>query len=194
MLASTILLDTSKLNPRKGRCSSLDEETVDLLLSVSPRSLKIDKIYSEVHEAKKALGSLTCEELLRKDYKQYEARQVPYGISSVGIPLNDLVARAGSVPELQTKLCQFRTQRRLEVYIVMFAFRGDVHFERQLLVLGEDSAVYGPLARYLQSETELALEGFSLFPGVFTAQVGNISASRKVVQPLVQRFLDKVTG
>lgn len=166
----------------------MDGHVVEQLLGLAKIETSISELYSGVHTAKGNIGQLSTSDLLRKDFKDYQMGSTKIGISSVGVDLNELLRRSDTTENLVGILRDFRDTRCLDLAIVTTASHGEDGFHRQMLVFGSDFPRFHNFLRYLHSDTDLNLQPFSSIEGVYTAEIRNLAASRKVVQPLISHF------
>ncbi|OJD32954.1 dhh phosphoesterase [Diplodia corticola] len=159
-----------------------------------------DKFYDEINRAKQDIGRLALNDILRKDYKQWNEGGVKLGISSVVKPLDFLQDKAKQEKHGSLSFCdaigEFAKQRELEMYAIMTAYPNDNgEFCRQLLLWGLSDRAAAQARSFAESaakELELQeLEGDFHVSGhdpgwkkVWRQQ--NIAASRKQVAPLLR--------
>lgn len=184
LLLGTILLDTVNLDPKAGRVTPKDTEVADKLkplIELDPNAL-----FETLQQEKFNVDALQTADLLRKDYKEYTAGKVRYGMSTVLLSLESWKKKD---PHLQQELEKYRKGRNLNLLVVMIAYT-EPKFQRELVLAAESESLSASLAEYLNSKgAQLAGIGF---PGGYTQ--GNAEYSRKKMQPLVQEFLAAGVG
>jgi len=184
LLLGTILLDTVNLDPKAGRVTPKDTEIAEKLKSKVP--LDSNTLFETLQREKFNVADLSTADLLRKDYKEYTAGKIRYGMSTVLLSLD---AWKKKDPRLQQELEEYRKVRKLDLLVVMIAYT-EPKFQRELVLVAESEKLASSLANYLNSkEAQLVSIGF---PGGYTQ--GNAEYSRKKLQPLVQEFLTTNVG
>jgi len=184
LLLGTILLDTVNLDPKAGRVTPKDAEIAEKLKSKVP--LDSNTLFETLQREKFNVSDLSTADLLRKDYKEYAAGKIRYGMSTVLISLD---AWKKKDPRLQQELERYRKTRKLDLLVVMIAYT-EPKFQRELVLVAESEKLASSLVNYLNSKgTQLVSIGF---PGGYTQ--GNAEYSRKKLQPLVQEFLTSNVG
>lgn len=143
MAVASILVDTANLTA-PGKIEKVDIEAVDYLEAKIKMSSKYakswsrDGYYQEMSEAKKNIGDLTLNEILKKDYKQWAEGGIELGISSVVKCLEFLANKAdegqgGS--NIEGELERFMSERKLELFAIMTTSSSeDGQFRRELLL------------------------------------------------------------
>ncbi|GAB4375869.1 MAG: DHH family phosphoesterase [Spirochaetales bacterium] len=179
LLLGTILLDTVNLDPKAGRVTPKDTEIAEKIkhkVNLDPATL-----FETLQKEKFNVDALSTADLLRKDYKEYAAGNVRYGMSTVLISLEAWMRKD---PNLQQELEAYRKARKLDLLVVMIAYT-EPKFQRELVLVTESGPLASSLVEYLNTKgAQLVSIGF---PGAYTQ--GNAEYSRKKLQPLVQEFL-----
>eukprot|EP00050_Salpingoeca_kvevrii_P008798 m.305178 g.305178 ORF g.305178 m.305178 type:complete len:367 (-) comp17592_c0_seq1:130-1230(-) len=181
LLLTTILIDTVNLDASKGRTTDLDKGTCAELAAALP-AIDPEVLFQNAIKAKFDLHSLSCAQLLRKDYKERTFGQIKCGVASVGISLEDFVAKAGKT--LRQELDRFKAEHGLHFLAIMTTFQ-EPNFGRELALDAPDhivQAIMPQLDRSL-SLTPLVVDGLCAF------KQGAVNKSRKVVLPLLQELL-----
>ena len=139
-------------------------------------------------------SSLSTGELLRRDYKALPkgSNEAPsVGISSVsGLSLSEFFSRT----QVQHHISEYCQTVSLDVLVIMFVYFVDGFDEpprRQLAVCGPHDDARRNIAENLSASGELKLKKFSDYQNCVLYDQGNITATRKVVFPLVNDFLQK---
>lgn len=192
LLLGTILLDTINLDPRAGRSTHKDIEIVKQLQDKYP--VDLDELYTALSQAKFDVAGLSTRDLLRKDYKalpKHNNETPAVGISALsGLSMGEFFSRDRVQDDI---LVYCQTAALLDVLVVMFVHFPDGYKEppqRQIAVCGPCEDLRTNIARYLQASVELQLIEYSECPqDCFLYDQGNITATRKVVFPLVNDFL-----
>ena len=158
------------------------------------------KFYDSINAAKSDLNSLTVNDILRKDYKQWTEGAVTLGISSVVSSLEFLDRKEPrSLPEASL---EFARERRLDLFAIMTAYVEEEVFTRQLLLLSTENGNSASVAdRFVKEKTrELVLEeveelsaakakASAPVPWLRIWKQGNVSASRKQVGPMLRAVM-----
>ena len=139
--------------------------------------------------AKFDVSALCTLDLLRKDYKALptvENKALSVGISSVsGLSLSDFFART----QVHQSISEYCLASSLDVLIIMFLYfveSLDDPPSRQIAVCGPHNEAKSKIAENLSTSGELNLRLYSeRFQNCFVYDQENITASRKVVFPLV---------
>jgi len=213
MAIASILIDTANLTAT-GKVEKVDKEAVEYLeakIKMSPKDAKSwsrDGYYQEISEAKRNIGDLTVNEILRKDYKQWTENGIDLGISSVVKPLEFLANKADegqNVSNIEDELERFMSERKLEVFAIMTASSSeDGHFKREMLLQTKAPALSSAMSEFadravpaFQLEetvvTNLSTEQLSKSGRVWrrTWLQNAVSKSRKQVAPLLRKALEK---
>lgn len=143
--------------------------------------------------AKFDVSSLSTRDLLRKDYKALPkgSNETPsVGISSVsGLSLSEFFSRS----QVQHHILEYCQAASLDVLVIMFVYFMDGFDEpprRQLAVCGPQDDARRSISEHLSASGELRLKQFSeCYQNCFVYDQENITATRKVVFPLVNDFL-----
>ncbi len=187
LMAGTVLLDTVNLDPQAGRVTPKDAALVTAVLRRTRMEQKalFDKLQSE----KFNVADLSTADLLRKDYKEYIAGSLRYGMSSVLLSIEDWKKKDKG---LAKALAAYAQSRNLHVLIVMNAYT-EPKFARELVVYSADVTLFSKLSVWLAA-SDL---GLAVVPGPADAPASsygwysqaNESYSRKKLQPPLQEAL-----
>jgi inorganic pyrophosphatase/exopolyphosphatase len=194
LLLGVILLDTGNLSPATGKTTVEDQEAVKELQAQTSNS---ELLYLELQNAKSSpefWNSLSCNSCLRYDYKEFavtaEADTMKYGMSSVLLPVSDLLKKdGGEVVKVMEKYC---VDLSLDFLLVQAAFSRPV-FQRELLLYKPErtsSDTFDRLSAFLSlASSTLNLEALPTSVGdgtnIFAYRQLNTQVSRKQLQPLV---------
>eukprot|EP00850_Spirogloea_muscicola_P022182 SM000281S10750 [mRNA] locus=s281:76098:79327:- [translate_table: standard] len=201
LLLAAILIDTANLDPSSARSTVRDETMVALLLNGAGH-LGQHSFFEILIEKKFSAGSLSTRDLLRRDYKQWamgagaqnrKGEQLNVGVSAVGIPLSEFLGRDSNVSrELQS----YFDDQNLQVLIVMtFYYTPNKNFKRELAIKSSVPGLLDNLCIYLTSDDcdlklrPISVQGLPEKARAFTQ--GNVSASRKMLQPLLATFFER---
>jgi exopolyphosphatase len=168
---ASILIDTADLKD-KNKTTEHDRKAVDYLeakIMLCPQlaaSFDRTSFYKEIDAAKKDVGSLNLQDILRKDYKQWDQGGRTLGVSSVVKPINFLQEKAGDEAGEQSSeafsqaLKTFAKERELDMYSLMTTSTSpDGQFQRELLLWAfNEGAVSAAKSFATNSQYELGLE------------------------------------
>jgi len=150
---ASILEDTVNLTS-SSKTVSVDREMVAYLeakIQLSPKDARTwnrDQFYEEITTAKKDIDTLSCRDILRKDYKLWTESGRKLGMSTVVKPLCWLATKAAQEDPhneneraFNDSLEVFMTERDLSMFAIMTASTSiDGKFQRQLLVQADSRA------------------------------------------------------
>ncbi|KAI9015163.1 hypothetical protein BC832DRAFT_589616 [Gaertneriomyces semiglobifer] len=194
MMLYTILLDTVGLKEEYGRTTPRDNVAVRYLLQTighaEDGSDVVEDMFKAIQAAKMDITHLSARDLLRKDYKQWQADGSRYGISSVTWDFQSWINRDGA-ENIAAECLEWMKANDLDILVVMTAFdhgNGFGGFCRELVIFFK-GIVQEDLLKALEA-TELELERTGTMPAnaVWYRQ-GNIKCSRKQVQPILNAIL-----
>jgi exopolyphosphatase len=168
---ASILIDTANLND-ENKTTEHDRKAVTYLeakIMLCPQlaaSFDRTSFYKEINAAKKDIGSLKLQDILRKDYKQWDQDGQKLGVSSVVKPIEFLQNKAGDEASAHASeaflkaLKEFATDRELDMYSLMTTSTGsDGNFQRELVLWAfNDGAVSAAKKFATNSKGELGLE------------------------------------
>lgn len=188
LLAGTILLDTVNLDPAAGRVTPKDEAMVRALLPIAGKSQQV--LFDRLQFEKFNVASLSTFDLLRKDYKEYSAGSIRYGMSSVLLSLESWKKKDLKLPE---ELKRYAESRKLSLLLVMNAYT-EPKFTRELVVYSPDPALFRKVDDFLKA-SDLGLSPLPSPAGSIPDCFGwfaqaNESYSRKKLQPVIQQLLE----
>ncbi|KAL6722195.1 Exopolyphosphatase [Lecanora helva] len=213
MALASILVDTANLTA-PGKVEKVDREAVEYLeskIQMSPKHAKSwnrNRYYEELEGAKRDLDSLTVDEILVKDYKQWTENGIHLRISSVMKPLKYLVQNANTGNDNFDKvLSNFMTTRNLSIYAIMtVSTSSDSEFQRQLLVQAREDG-FQAVTRFVTQATstleleEIEVEGVHVQSDPTSYQEWrrvwlqkDISKSRKQVAPLLRECMRAIAS
>jgi exopolyphosphatase len=169
---ASILIDTSNLQD-KNKTTDHDRQAVEYLeakIILCPQlatSFDRTKFYEAIDAAKKDIGPLRVQDILQKDYKEWDQEDgQKLGISSVVKPIEFLQNKAGeeagskSDEAFLDSIRSFAEERKLDLYSIMTtstSSSGD--FQRELLLWAfNDKAVSWANSFAKNSQEELGLE------------------------------------
>ena len=143
---ASILIDTRNLQDTD-KTKDVDSQAVTYLearIKLSPREARTwdrSAFFKDIDAAKQNIESLALNDILRKDYKQWDEPGCKLGMSSVVKPLDFLVHKAGNESGMDAEeafhntMDRFMAARDLGLLAIMTAFTSsEGKFQRQLLV------------------------------------------------------------
>jgi exopolyphosphatase len=168
---ASILIDTADLKD-ENKTTEHDRKAVEYLeakiMLCPPLAASFDRtsFYKEINAAKKDIGSLKLQDILRKDYKQWDQGGKKLGVSSVVKPIEFLQNKAGEEASSQASdaflkaLEEFARERELDMYSLMTTSSGsNGQFQRELLLWAfNDGAVSAAKTFATKSRDALGLE------------------------------------
>jgi exopolyphosphatase len=164
-----------------------------------------DELYKEVLHAKLDLASLSLEDVMRRDAKDFDFGQVRVGVPAVPMPLGSLVKRHGEAALVQ-HFEEYAAKRGLHLLVVMTIYSEESApgspLQRELLLYlpkthrgGQHSRTFSNLREFLErSDLQLehqkigapSLESNASYAAIYKQK--NVASSRKQVQPLLASF------
>ena len=210
---ASILIDTSNLE-NEDKTTEHDKKAVTYLeakIHSCPRLAGFDrtKFYEQIDAAKKDIGGLKLQDVLRKDYKQWDEGSEKLGVSSVVKPIDFLQKKAAKEIDgvsqeeaFSDALQSFAKERDLGLYAVMTtstSSSGD--FQRELLLWAFNEAATASAKDFeSQSKKELGLEDWKGSNGQDYGKDGKaewrkvwwqreVQHSRKRVAPLLREAM-----
>jgi len=187
LLEGTMLLDTVNLDPEAERVTEKDSKMASTLLPISGMAQK--SLFDALQFEKFNVANLSTADILRKDYKEYMAGAVRYGMSSALLSLDSWKQKD---PALTKEFAAYAASRKLDLLIVMNAYT-QPKFTRELVLFGTERGLVGRLASGLE-QADLGLSPLAAPAGAdpntykWYAQA-NESYSRKKLQPVIQTIL-----
>lgn len=153
---ASILEDTVNLT-FSSKTANVDREMVAYLeakIQMSPKDARTwnrDQFYEEITTAKKDIDALSCQDILRKDYKMWTESGRKLGMSSVVKPLGWLATKAAKEDPnnhnnnngtaFNDNLKLYMGERDLSIFAIMTASTSaDGKFQRELLVQAHSHA------------------------------------------------------
>ncbi|KAF1918643.1 hypothetical protein BDU57DRAFT_441186 [Ampelomyces quisqualis] len=208
---ASILIDTANLNDTS-KTTEHDREAVGyleakmMLCARLSASFDRTKFYNEIDAAKRDIGSMKLQDILGKDYKQWDQDGLRLGVSSVVKNMEFLQKKAGDEAEtpsageaLLGSMARFSKERALDVYTVMTTSKSsEGQFQRELLLWAfTDGGAAAAKAFAHKSAEELGLEDWHESGGVGDARPSDgqwrrvwwqrqVQHSRKRVAPLLR--------
>lgn len=146
------------------------------------------ELYDKMKEAKFNVKHLSTYDLLRKDYKAIAITEQSIGISSVTVPMQELLQRDKFVDDVSA----FSDEKSLTSFVIMsFYFISDIA-ERQLLIFEKTCDTNKTkIGYFLSQNSTLEIEALNCpYPCMQLFKQINVKDSRKVVMPLIKEFLN----
>lgn len=203
---ASVLIDTVNLSD-KSKTTAHDTSAVQYLES-KLSNFDQSAFYAEIQRAKQDIGSMSLQDILRKDYKEWSAGNQKLGIATVVKPLQFLVNKASSEKRTSSddsflsSIKQFAEARKLDIFGIMTAFTKDNEdFHRELLLCAYGDVAVASAQKFTQDASSVLglaeWTGGSIVPndgnkGIWI-QVWvqrNVQHSRKTVAPLLRKAMD----
>lgn len=202
---ASILIDTRDLTSTD-KVTEHDRRAVQYLenkIVLAPRQGALfdrHAFFQQINDAKGSLESLSLQDILRKDYKQWEENGKQLGVSSSVKPLSFLSRKAGQ-GVLEAELYAFAIERNLAAFAVMTTFTSEAgEFQRELLLKVMSVKVAEMLQKFesaassdlkLESSDDVAAMGFGTSTKIWWQR--DTSKSRKQVAPMMREVLRGMT-
>jgi exopolyphosphatase len=160
-----------------------------VILPLCPLSQQ--EFFDRVQEAKFNVDGLSSNDLLRKDYKEWQLGDSKVGIGSALLSVTDWMAMDA---ELATGFETFCTDRKLDLLLSMNAF-SNPNFQRDLILFTKSQDASDKLYVYLQdkglelSEIKNTVQEQSVNGHIAFYSQGNLGISRKKLQPFLAEYL-----
>jgi len=211
---ASVLIDTANLQD-ENKTTEHDRQAVEYLeakvMSCPQLSTSFDRtsLYKEINAAKKEIGGLKLQDILRKDYKQWDQGGLQLGISSVVKNIDFLQKKGGDEANAQSAgeafleaVEKFAKDRKLDMYSLMTtSTSSEGEFQREILLWAfNDNAVSAAKAFQADSTDELGLEDWHGSGSLTDANRGDgqwmkiwcqiqVQHSRKRVAPLLREAM-----
>ncbi|CAN7984048.1 unnamed protein product [Ixodes hexagonus] len=189
LLYGTILLDTVCLSEAARKTTAKDRDVVARLQALLPE-LTMDEVFKSLNKAKMNVAGLTLDELLRKDLKTVCTPSKRIAISSVPGEIKDICHENSMETELG-KFCEDHGYSALIILAVAVEEKNNT-VQRQLAVFSSDIMLKQQLTSMLLAVGDPSLDlqvSHASTDHFITFVQGNSHASRKVVLPVVRKFL-----
>ena len=216
MALASILVDTANLTG-EGKVEDVDRAAVAYLESKIRMSTReantwdTTKFYEELNDAKRDIGGLSLNDILRKDYKEWTEKDMRLGISSVVKSLEFIVDKASNEESSTSQsksssfdktVKDFMGKRDLTVFAIMTTSTSpEGQFQRELFLHSKEEGTEAALRFEKEAADELGLQPPSA-PNLQGLQEQNnksvwrrvwlqkdVSKSRKQVAPLLRKAL-----
>ncbi|KAL8929580.1 MAG: hypothetical protein Q9208_001249 [Pyrenodesmia sp. 3 TL-2023] len=216
MALASILIDTANLTAEY-KVERADRDAVEYLeakISLSHKDAAQwdrTRFFEDIDAARRDIDGLSFEDILRKDYKQWNENGLKLGISSVVKPLDFIVEKAipdaaeDKETQFVTVVGDFMKARSLTIFAIMTMSTSEAgEFQRELYIQAL-SAGHAAASTFAKEATkELRLEDHSVEvlkgrPGAMQLERGgpwrkiwmqrDLGKSRKQVAPLLRRAM-----
>uniref|UniRef100_G3MLY9 DHHA2 domain-containing protein n=1 Tax=Amblyomma maculatum TaxID=34609 RepID=G3MLY9_AMBMU len=189
LLYGTILLDTVCLSESARKTTAKDLEMVSRLQALLPE-LNKEEVFKPLCRAKSNVDGLCLDELLRKDLKVVCSSAKRIAISSVPGEIKSICQENTMEAELG-KFCETHGYSALIILTIAVEEKSN-SVQRQLAVFSSDIMLKQQLTSTLLAVGEPSLDlqvSHMSTDHLITFVQGNAQASRKVVLPVVRKFL-----
>lgn len=210
------LIDKNQISDEvvKFLLAPLTIDTSNLTSKVEDVDVQVSKVYNEylhdfdtgafykdIRKAKDDIEGLSLDEILHKDYKNFEfevgsgdaLKQI--GISSIVKPFDWLESRFSSINE---SVMEFLKNEKLDIMVLMTSYLDkDEKFNRQIGIIGFDKTNEVLINLIIESvKDRLELEPLDDYnkenPKFQVFQQNNLAASRKQVAPAFKKALERL--
>ncbi len=188
LLTGTILLDTVNLADDMGRVTDTDKDIAAVTLPLCHLSQQV--FFENVCKEKYNVTGFSTNDLLRKDYKEWQFGRVRCGIASALLPAEEWYAMDSN---LTSGFTVFADKRGLDLLVCMNAYFKP-GFTRELVLCCRSKDEHDAFLNYLQ-ENELQLTLLDHFKqkendrGIIRFyKQENLEISRKKLQPLLADY------
>lgn len=187
LLLGPILLDT---NNGKGPVTNQDLEAIKTITT----QLRVHQtvIYELLIKERYNGSSFNTNELLRMDFKQYETKDLKWGISSVRMGFTEWMKKKmnDSLEFAQDEIGDFMALRGIHYHVIMFSTQDG---KQKHIAIGDNIIAVDDVWKHCKS-LELTLKRFyatsiGLMFTVYTQ--GNINATRKQIYPAFRSWLEE---
>tara|TARA_B100000683_G_scaffold72450_4_gene70987 strand:- start:2187 stop:3671 length:1485 start_codon:yes stop_codon:yes gene_type:complete len=208
LLLGAILLDTRFLDASTTRASEVDFVAAEALREILAWDEdETRKEYETLSRARHDQSSLSCAQLLAKDYKQWTMDGYEIGIASFGVRFQDLIARQDST-SVDAECDAFAAARRVDALFMMSSFE-DVDaggsFARQIAAMtpsppppprGKIVDARAVMTKLGEHTPMTPLDAGDAAPRAFQCAFaqGDVKASRKKIQPLLARVFAEIAS
>lgn len=199
-----ILIDTGNMEI-DSKVTDHDRKAVRYLeakINVSPKLGKDydrGRFFTEIHDAKMDIDSLSLDDILRKDYKEWKEGDLTLGMSSV---VQSYAYLQGRKEDLQAALKSFAQKKSLNIYVITTSGTEDSgHFYKEILLtaMGGEKATravdrFVEIAKDdLKLEDRIGVQWSTPSDSDISFQhlwnQGNVKASRKQVAPFLRKAM-----
>ncbi|KAG1453271.1 hypothetical protein G6F56_007616 [Rhizopus delemar] len=182
-----LLVDTVNLRWDLGRTTQVDLDCLDRL---KPLAGDWTGYFQAIEKVKAQVDRLSTQNILRRDYKQFEVGKYRIGTSAVTWYFEAWFDRENGSQLITDTTKTFARQRDLDLEIIFTAFdHGQENYKRQLAVFifNEDLA---PLKKAIEESQEIQLSPIAAEEYYYNQ--GNVKMSRKQVWPWVKQWIEGI--
>ena len=188
LLLAAILIDTVNMTSKVCEIDILATDFLSQFLS----ELQFGEFYSRMRDVKMSIMGMVLQDILRRDYKEYNTRDGKLGMSTVTRTITFLCEH---FPDFATGYVGFVMERGLAVHITMMVDGQGEQFHRGGMVVAENAEFvskfeerggveYGILGEFVDG---LQMEGGMRW---WVYEMKDLSASRKQIAPLAQEIMN----
>jgi len=188
LLLSAILIDTANLT---SKVREIDILATKFLSQFLPE-LQFGEFYSQMRDVKMSIAGMVLQDILRRDYKEYDTRDGKLGMSTV---TRTIASLREQFPDFATGYAGFVMERGLAVHITMTVDGQGEQFHRGGMVVAENAefvskfeerggleyGIYGEFVDGLQMEGGMRW---------WVYEMKDLSASCKQIAPLAQEIMN----
>jgi exopolyphosphatase len=188
LLMSAILIDTSNFT---NKVSPPDGVASHFLAQYLPE-LVLENYYHAMKSAKDSIGGMSLHDLLRRDYKEFDTKIGKLGMSTITRPISFLQSQ---FENFEKTVKQYREERSLEVFVVLTVSGEGAEFRRGGMMVTDKYASVIEAFKVQGGERygiKRDKEGGRGMYNCFAFEMGDLSASRKQIAPLVMEIMDSI--
>ena len=189
LLLGAILIDTVNLDPSAGRATPRDHAQAGHLQAIA--GMDTDNFYQGIREAKSDIRNMDTRDLLRRDCKTFEFNNVRCTVASVPLDLEQWMI---CDMDLANGIESYAKQMQADILMTMNTQRTP-KFSRGISVFCKSPDLFTTISNMLASNLDLEIisppQGFDSGSVHFFRQ-GNLSLSRKKLEPMMDRYFSKV--
>ncbi|WP_035235538.1 DHHA2 domain-containing protein [Desulfobacter vibrioformis] len=188
LLLGAILIDTVNLDPKAGRATPRDHAVAKHLQPIA--GLDTDGFYQGIRAAKSDIRDMDTRDLLRRDCKTFQFNKVTCTVASVPLALEQWMERdMGLASGIET----YAREMQADILMTMNTQRIP-EFSRGIAVFCKSPVLFTTISAMLASNLDLEIipppQGFNC-GGVHFFRQGNLSLSRKKLEPMLSRYFSK---
>lgn len=188
LLLGAILIDTVNLDPKAGRATPRDHAVATHLQPLA--GLDTDGFYQGIRAAKSDIREMGTRDLLKRDCKTFQFNKVTCTVASVPLALEQWMERdMGLAKGIET----YAREMQADILMTMNTQRIP-EFSRGIAVFCKSPVLFTTISAMLASNLDLEIipppQGFDCGDVHFFRQ-GNLSLSRKKLEPMLDRYFSK---
>ena len=189
LLLGAILIDTVNLDPNAGRATPRDHAVAKHLQPIA--DMDTNSFYQGIRAAKSDIREMDTRDLLRRDCKTFQFNTVRCTVASVPLALEQWMLRdMGLANGIKT----YAKEMQADILMTMNTQRTP-KFSRGIAVFCKSPVLFTTISAMLTSNLDLEIipppQRFDCGDVHFFRQ-GNLSLSRKKLEPMLDKYLSKI--